>query len=420
MKTVGIIAEYNPLHQGHLRQISFIREKRNADYIVAVMSGDFVQRGTPALLSKHARAECALRSGVDLVLELPVSVSSASAEFFAKGGVEILDGIGVIDELCFGSEEGLLPLFHKTSEILCEEPAEYQILLKQGLKNGLSFPAARSQALADYVSLTDEKISAENYKLFLAEPNNILGIEYCKALRSLHSPIRPVTLKREGAGYHEQELSQAQTPSASGIRAYLKAGGYSPECSASGPDAFLTDFLPDASVEMLKKSQAANQFVFENDLDSLLGYRLFLETHDTLCQYLDVSAELASRILRMRNQYTGFLQFAALLKTKELTQTRIQRALLHILLNIREIPSSIGYARVLGFRKSAAPLLSAIKKEGTIPLITKAADASRILDNKTFQTFQTNTVSSNIYESLLISKTHQPIIHEYEKPLVIL
>ena len=429
MKVVGIIAEYNPFHQGHLHQISFVREHRKADYIVAVMSGDFVQRGTPALLSKHARARAALLCGVDLVLELPVSFSGASAEFFAGGGVEILNGIGVVDELCFGSEEGEMPLFLHTARILCEEPEEYRILLKNELKNGLSFPSARCRALTEYTARSGEMISSGKYGRFLAEPNNILGIEYCKALLRLHSSIRPVTLKREGAGYHEKNLSRTQAPSASGIRAYLKSDAecidgvsFHPSAGASGTDTLkssLKHLIPDASLEILTKAQSENRLVFESDLDSLLAYRLFMETFETLCTYPDVSSELASRIIRLRNQYTGFLQFASLLKTKELTQTRIQRALLHIFLNIHEIPKSPGYARVLGFRKSASPLLSAIKKEGRIPLITKTANAESLLDETAYKTFQTNTIASNVYESLLISKTNKPIIHEYEKPIVI-
>ena len=150
MKTAGIIAEYNPFHKGHEYQIRYTKEKLKADYVIVAMSGDYVQRGTPALISKHARAEMALRCGADLVLEMPVSVSTASAEAFAMGGVSLLDGLGVVDMLCFGSESGEISALKELAEILVEEPEEYKKLLKSFLSEGLTFPAARSQALTEY------------------------------------------------------------------------------------------------------------------------------------------------------------------------------------------------------------------------------------------------------------------------------
>lgn len=411
MKTVGIIAEYNPFHQGHQRQISFIRQNTGADYIIAVMSGDFVQRGTPALFSKHLRAEAALRCGVDLVLELPVSVSCASAELFAKGGVEILDGIGVTDMLCFGSEEGGLPLFLKTAKILADEPEEYQELLRNSLKTGLSFPSARCRALAEYTCRTEPGPDPDAYQQFLAKPNNILGIEYCKAILRQNSRIQPLTMKREGAGYHDQALSSDRAPSASGIRSYLKS---CPDC------ACLTGLLPQASLELLDQVIREGRLAFEEDLDMLLFYRLLSEDTESLCQYWDVSRELASRIIRMRNQYQGFLPFSGLLKTRELTQARIQRSLLHILLNLKDRPAPAGYARVLGFRKGAAPLLSLIKKEGRIPLLTKAADAPKILEKDSLNSFQETVFASNLYEGILSHKTGKDFLHEARKPVVII
>ena len=173
MKTAGIIAEYNPFHTGHEYQINYIKEKLRTDYVVIAMSGDFVQRGTPALFSKYVRAEMALRSGADLVLELPVSISSASAELFARGGVQLLDGLGVTDILCFGSECGDTDALAK---ILAEEPEAFQDALRRNLKDGMTFPKARSMALSAVFP------ESEKYQQLLSSPNNILGIEYCKAI----------------------------------------------------------------------------------------------------------------------------------------------------------------------------------------------------------------------------------------------
>ena len=414
MRTAGIIAEYNPFHAGHQKQLDYVRHTCGADYIVIVMSGDFVQRGGPALYSKHQRAEAALRCGADLVLELPVSASSASAEFFARCGVEILDRIGVTDILCFGSEEGSLPLFQASAEVLLKEPDEYRNALKNGLKSGMSFPLARAYALEAYLLQTNSQISSADYHRFLSEPNNILGIEYCRSILALKSRIQPVTLKREGSGYHQQHLPEDAAPSASAVRKWLK------EHPLSEAEQALKNHLPKPSLELLLEAARNDRLVFEEDLDTLLACSLFTETRDSLCQYPDVSRELAARIIRFRSQYAGFAPFTDLLKTKELTRTRIQRALLHILLRIRSIPSSPEYARVLGFRKDAAPLLSAIKKEGTIPLLTKAADAPRILSGSALQSFEETVSASNIYESILACRQHTPLLHEYQKPVRII
>lgn len=207
MKVTGIIAEYNPFHKGHKYQIDYCKKKLNSDYVIVAMSGDYVQRGTPALLPKHVRAEMALRCGADLVLEMPVSVSTASAEAFAMGGVSMLDGLHIVDSLCFGSEYGEVSALMELAEILVEEPEEYRQLLKEFLSNGLSFPSARCQALTEYFknphNFTGDDFDGVLTPLLnqivqiLNSPNNILGIEYCKALLRLKSNIKPVTLKRQ-------------------------------------------------------------------------------------------------------------------------------------------------------------------------------------------------------------------------------
>lgn len=417
MKTAGIIAEYNPFHRGHYYQIQYAKEVLGADYIVAAMSGDYVQRGAPALLPKHVRARMALLGGADLVLELPASISSASAEFFARGGVSVLDGLGITDLLCFGSEEGELPLFLETADILIREPEDYKTILQTCIKSGMSFPSARSQALLSCFLQHHPDTDQSRFSDFLSSPNNILGIEYCKALLKQKSKIMPATLKRTGAAYHETQLRRTQAPSASGIRSYLNQ---TQGLTAQNICEHLSPFLPETTLSLLTASISRQECLTENDLDLLLHYRLLGETPETLCEYLDVSEDLAARIIRLRNQYRGFLSFAGLLKTKELTRTRIQRALLHILLGIKKSPLSLPYARVLGFRKSAGPLLKAIKKEGKIPLITKLADAHRILDTDAMAILQETAYTSGIYESLLCQKAGRAFVHEYEKPVVMI
>ena len=435
MKVTGIIAEYNPFHKGHKYQIDYCKKKLNSDYVIVAMSGDYVQRGTPALLPKHVRAEMALRCGADLVLEMPVSVSTASAEAFAMGGVSMLDGLHIVDSLCFGSEYGKVSALMELAEILVEEPEEYRQLLKEFLSNGLSFPSARCQALTEYFrnphNFTGDDFDGVLTPLLnqivqiLNSPNNILGIEYCKALLRLKSNIKPVTLKRQGMGYHETlaetdgsdrfSCTDGNTfASASAIRELLKAT-LTPETISR-----IASQVPDEISLLLASSLQRNEFLTEDALDPLLSYCILKENADSFCSYLDVSRDLAERIMNRSNELNGFLQAASFLKTKELTQSRIQRALLHIILGIREVPATVPYARVLGFRRESSTLLKEIKDSSSIPLITKLADANSLLDESGRSFLYETVFSSNLYEKLLCQKSGRKFVHEYQKQLVIL
>ena len=424
MKVVGIIAEYNPFHRGHEYQILYAREVLGADYVVIAMSGDFVQRGAPALMEKHLRTEMALLGGADLILELPVQTATASAEGFASGGVSLLDGLGVVDELCFGSECGDTDVLLDIAQILVEEPPKYRDLLQQGLRSGMSFPSARSHALISYVtehgasdvsSRGGHSISPDRTASVLSSPNNILGIEYCKALLRQNSSIRPHALLRKGSGYHEADLSSVSRdffPSASGIRQLL---------ADNGNDADLSLFIPDAAFPVFSAFLKKGLWVSESALDLPLHYKLFLETKETLHTYPDLSDALIRRILKSRNQYEGFSQFADLLKTRDIARSAICRGLVRIFLDLKEkTPGHIPYARVLGFRKKSAPLLGQIKKNASIPLLTKAADAAAILDQDGLQLFQETCDASNLYEMLLCQKTGRTFVHEFQKPPKIL
>ena len=436
MKTAGIIAEYNPFHKGHEYQIRYTKEKLKADYVIVAMSGDYVQRGTPALISKHVRAEMALRCGADLVLEIPVSISTASAEAFAMGGVSLLDSLGVVDMLCFGSESGEISALRELAEILVEEPEEYKKLLKSFLSEGLTFPAARSQALTEYFK-NPRNFNGDDFDgvltpllnevtQILNTPNNILGIEYCKALLRLNSQIRPVTIRREGMGYHETTVPDGnstvaspdlQSPtdffaSATAIRNLILRDSPDPDALASQ--------IPGQAFPVFQKAVNSGEFLTENSLDSILSYCLMKENVKSLSSYMDVSEDLARRIINQQNLLLSFSQSVSVLKTRELTQTRIQRALLHIILNIHTAPTQIPFARVLGFRRESSELLSQIKKHSRIPLITKLADAQKLLDSEGNQILSETVFSSNLYEKLLCLKTGRKFCHESQKQLIII
>lgn len=381
MKVTGIIAEYNPFHQGHAYHLSRARELTGADRILVVMGGNFMQRGEPAIIDKYIRTEMALRNGADLVLELPAASATGSAEYFAEGAVELLDASGVVTELCFGSELGELEPLEKAAELLLEEPEAYQELLRTELKKGRTFPEARETALSSFLPK----------KSLLASPNNILAIEYIKALKRRKSPIQPLTIQRLG-NYHGEDGQPDGTPrtvsgnlpesfaSASTIRCQLHTLKKQIETSCEQP-AFvslmtaLTKELPPSSFGLLKDVLLADHLVQAEDFSLPLHYRL-MQAKEPLefSVYLDVSEELSRRIYSLRQEFTGWNAFLDLVRTRQYTRSRVSRALLHILLDIRQeevLPPT--HLRVLGFRREASDLLSEIKKKSRLPLITKAA-----------------------------------------------
>lgn len=407
MKIAGIIAEYNPFHTGHAYHIQKTRELTGADYIIVVLSGDFVQRGAPALYSKHLRTRMALLGGADLVFELPSTHACESAEFFAQNAVGLLDGLGCVDILSFGSESGTIEPFLKLGSFLSAETPEYQNLIKKYLKKGESFPKARSLTLQELLS----DIAADT-GTFLQTPNNILGVEYCKALCRQNSTIRPLTVKREGNAYHDNSLN-GQFPSASAIRALWKSA----DCKMS--DAAVSSCFPPAISALLSQTFSCPQFLDEEDFSPYLRWLLFSSDKAQLAAYQDVTPAFVQRLFHTRSSYESWGQYAALLKTRELTYSRICRMLMHCLLQISHVPA-LSYARLLGFRRQAAPVLSELKKHSSIPVITKAADASSLLSDEAAAVFSKNVEISNLYETVWCEKYRTTFVHEYRKPLVIL
>ena len=400
MTITAVIAEYNPFHNGHAYQLAKARELTGADYLVVIMSGDFVQRGAPAILDQHDRAELALLGGADLILQLPCHFALGSAQHFARGAVSLLTALGCVDFLCFGSEYGDTAPFLELADVLLHEPEEYRELLSGLLRNGLSFPTARAQALSAYFSdsASFSSLSKEELDTFLKEPNNILGIEYVQALLLSQSRIRPVTIRREGSGYHEGALFTHALPSATAMRNLLFSNPHKDlELSA------LASCMPEAVFH-----------AFQNAAASLLT-----ETKGSLSSCLDLSPDLANRILRQRHACSSFSEFAMQLKTKEMTYTRISRALMHLLLNQKTLYPA-GYNRVLGFRKSAGALLKEIRRRSSLPLIAKAADAPRLLTGDALAAFESDIQASLFYETVRSHKTGTQFVHEYTKKLVLL
>lgn len=411
MKTVGLITEYNPFHNGHAYHIEKAKMLTGADRVIVVMSGDFVQRGAPAVMPKHLRTESALLSGASLIIELPVCFATGSAEYFAQGSISLLNQLGCIDSICFGSECGDLHLLKEIAQILADEPIEYQTALKQALKEGASFPAARQEALNIY---------SDKYSEILASPNNILGIEYLKALAKIHSKMEPFTIKRIGAGYHDMDID-GQFSSATAIRSDIYQLADVNSSSESLPLTHIQTQVPSSCHELMKKNYQTRYPVKADDFSLLLKAKLLSETAGSLSHYLDMSPELANRILRLRNDYLSFEQFCDLLKTKELTRSRISRSFIHVLLGITNdwltaMKAPAPYARILGFRRDHADLLGILKQTSDIPLITSPARA--VLADTAYQMLELDIYASDLYESVITDLYGTPFHNELTKQII--
>lgn len=394
MKIVGIIAEYNPFHHGHQYHIEQAKALTQADAVIVVMSGDFVQRGEPAIMPKHLRAEAALRAGASLVLELPVCYATGSAELFAFGAVSILEKLNVVDALCFGSESGNIGVLSEITDILTNETDEFKTRLQECLRTGDSFPVARKKVIK---TLFPDK----NYDQILERPNNILGIEYMKALSRLNSKIKPYTISRCGSAYHDERLDDKYS-SATAIRKALETESLD----------YLSKYIPASALTVIQNAYNKSLPIFANDFSLLLKYRLLNETKESLSEYADVTEDLANRIYKHRNDFESFEQFCMLLKTKELTYTRISRALVHILLKCKKnMPVDVEYVRALGFRTDSTEVMAKIKKCSQIPLVTKLSAFEH-------PNLESDIYASHIYHSVITDKYKTSFQNEFEHPIV--
>lgn len=441
MNVIGIIAEYNPFHNGHAYQIAHVKKNLHADYIVVAASGDYVQRGEPALLDKYTRARMALSSGADLVLELPVLWSTASAELFAEAGISLFEKTGCVNGICFGAESGDLALLRRIADVLADEPAALKASLKRNLKSGNTFPKAREAALLSYFADAADQdgalpVSTET----LSSPNNILALEYLKSLRRRASSITPYLLKREGAAYHETSIRSgaSEVPaSASAIRHTLFAGGAG--ASEDSADGILHHAMPQEALSILQDYRADFPLLCADDFSGILGYLLLSSSATQLARTADSSPEFANRMQNQLPYYTSFSSFASRLKSKEMTLTRINRILLHSILGITSSDYACGnaldkipYLRILGFRESAAPLLAALKASAAVPLITRPSQAPKLLSTDAMQVFERDVFAGNLYLQMRNQKGGTPLhaarmqehdvppASEYQRQIVIL
>lgn len=370
MRTVGLVVEYNPFHNGHLYHLQQSKKITGAEVVVAVMSGNFLQRGEPAMADKWARAEMALRGGCDLVLELPVAYSAQPAQWFAYGAVAVLDASGVVDALCFGSESGDLEALNAVAGVLADEPEALGAKLNARLKSGMTYPSAYSSAareLLDASGLADFAFSLE-------QPNHTLGLHYLIALRQLGSRIVPYTVRREKSGYAQTDITDAAIASATALRRQL---------AQTGSWEAIAPYVPSSTLEILRREAEAGRAPVDwESFARPLFHELLRSGPGQLAAYAEVTEGLEFRIGRAAAELGEWKVEALLerLKTKRYTRTKLQRTLLRILLGHRKeqltperLASGIEYIRVLGFTDRGRRLLREMRKQASVPVVDSAA-----------------------------------------------
>ncbi|MCJ8010555.1 nucleotidyltransferase [Paenibacillus sp. KQZ6P-2] len=368
MSAVGLIVEYNPLHNGHVHHYTRAKEISGAEYSVAILSGPFLQRGEPGIVSKFARAEMALAMGADLVIELPAAYATQPAEWFAYGGVALLHATGVVDSLCFGTESGTLDLLLPLSHTLAEESPELQERISFHLREGMNYPAAYSRAAAAAAGFPGEESEVLQV---LQKPNHTLGLHYLIALNRLKSPIRPFTIPRIHAGYHDEMPAHSAVASATAVRRML----LTQDLSAAAP------YLPESTLSILSREfREGRGPVTWDSFRGVLMHLLLTSSPQDLASLHEVTEGLEHRLQRLiytlkEPKVDELLQA---LKTKRYTHTKLQRMLAHILLRHTKAqmsPSALahgpGYLRVLGFSRGGQMLLKKMKKTASLPVIVK-------------------------------------------------
>lgn len=350
-KVLGIVAEYNPFHNGHLYHLEKSKQETGSKYTVAIMSGNFTQRGSSSLMDKWSKAEAAIQCGVDLVIELPVLYAISSAENFAEGSIKILDSLKVVDYISFGSETADLEILKKCADVLYREPRGYKTLLSHELKKGISYPKARENALMMYLN------DIRKYANVLSSPNNILGIEYLKALRKLKSKIQPFTMARYEAGYNDLSYT-GNIASSTAIRNMIKNNGFNA----------LQNLMPAPSyatlVDNIKTGHIIPDLsVFEKEII----YVLRKMSTSEIAELPDVSEGLEFAIKNAANSCNTIVEFLNIIKTKRYATTRLQRILLYALLGITKKDIDISrrmepYVRVLGLNNKGKILIAEIAK----------------------------------------------------------
>ena len=406
MNILGLVVEYNPFHNGHLYHLEKSKEITNATHTVAIMSGNFLQRGEPALFDKYTRAKAAVENGVDLVIELPTLFACQSAEIFSHGAISTLNSLNCINSICFGSEVGNIDILYTIASILVNEPDDFKVSLKKYLKEGMLFPSARSNALFDYISKNRLiNISKEDLLNILNSSNNILGIEYIKSIIKLNSNIKPYTITRVKSEYNSEQINSSIC-SATAIRKSLKD---------NNDVTLLSNVVPDKTYNIIKNSMD-NKFnpMFDENYFDILSSTI-LRDFNYLNKYFDVNEGIENKIYQSIFTSSSLNDLHNSIKSKWYTLTKIKRILNNILLGITKDDVSlvkdiniVPYIRVLAFNDKGREIIKSIKNNSEINIINKFSKVSFALDDDKFKTLIDYDIkASNIYNMIYYKNNKQ-------------
>lgn len=405
MKSVGIIVEYNPFHNGHAYHVQQTKKISGADVVIAVMSGNFLQRGEPALVNKWARTQMALHAGVDIVIELPYAFATQKAEVFANGGISLLKAMQT-NFLCFGSEEGKIASFHRLVNFYETNKSALDEAIKKEIKKGISYPKAAANA---FHALKDDDL------LDLSLPNNILGFHYVKAIKDQHAAIKAFTVRRTKSGYHDDMPKDASIASATSIRNQIKK---------TNAIHSIQSFVPKATLFVLKKEyERCGQFMSWEELFPFLKYKLLASSINELKTIYEVEEGIESRLISFVKEAATFQEFIEAVKTKRFTWTRLQRICTHILTNAKKTEMAhalqtkkANYIRLLGMSLKGQAYLNKIKKQISLPMISKYAKQHQPLlklDDAAAQTYAMG-FPAPVREKLIKAEyASHPIIHRF-------
>lgn len=401
MKAVGVVVEYNPFHNGHFYHVEQSKILSGADVVIAVMSGPFLQRGEPALLSKWHRAKMALLGGVDIVFELPYAFATQKAEIFARGAIDILAAAGC-DYVCFGSESGHIEDFYSTLRFIHSHQDPYDHLIKKNMDQGMSYPRATSSAF--------QELSPSSEMMDLSKPNNILGFQYIRAIEELNLSLTPLTVARKNAGYHDPELSTTHIASATSIRKSI--------FSDDGQLSDLFSYIPSTTyTELVAFEKEFGHFLQWEDFWPFLQYRILTTDKCELARIYEVEEGIENRILQMVDKANSFSEFMTLLKTKRYTWTRLQRLCVHILTNtnkeqMKALSDRPSYLRLLGMTDLGRQHLNKWKKQSSLPIISRIASykGKEIeLDIKAAKTYTLGLKTVNRQNTLSLEYRQAPL-----------
>ncbi|MDU1910802.1 nucleotidyltransferase [Fusobacterium sp.] len=377
MRASGLVVEYNPFHNGHRYHFEKVCEIDKESVKIAVMSGDFVQRGEPAVVNRWKRAEMALKNGIDMVVELPVFYSCQSAEIFAIGSVGILNELKC-NNIIFGSEKSDIEMLKRIAEM--EETEEFKNIIKENLSNGDSYPTAHSKTL--------KIIEGDN--IFL-DSNDILGVEYIKAIKYWNSSIIPMLIKREKTGYYEENTDEGFA-SATAVRKFLKE------------NTNISDLVPEESFKILKEERENNRLIYLKNFYPLLRYEI-IRNRDILFNIQDMEKGYENRLYEMAIKNCEFKEFYNGIISKRFTQGRTQRILIHILTGItknltQKVKKEIPYVRVLGFNNKGREYLNFLKKEENNKIIVSMKNIKKKFSNDIKELIEFNERASLIYKMI--------------------